>query len=197
MQITNGTVEMEYPHKVADFQIPKAKVSLSFVIPEGEDVDMVLAKVGEMARSRAMQMAGAAPVEHVAVPPTQAAPTRSRKTPPPGPPAGDAPIVIEPPVSEPKPAVADPFGSGATAASDTSAVAPAGDTPNPAADPRLTDQALRQAIQVKLEHAPDRQTATNAVRALVTSFTNDPVKQIYTVTDPAARMEFLVKLGAL
>ena len=69
--------------------------------------------------------------------------------------------------------------------------------PSPAADPRLTDKGLQQAIQQKLERSTDRQLTTNAIRALVGEFTGDAVKQIYVITDPAARAEFLARLGGL
>ena len=57
MQITNGQIEYEHPHKVADFQIPKAKVTLSFVLDPAEDADVAVARVAEIARSRAIAAA--------------------------------------------------------------------------------------------------------------------------------------------
>ena len=184
MQITNGQIEYEHPHKVADFQIPKAKVTLSFVLDPAEDVDLALARGGEMARGRAISMATGAIAAVLsqrddAAPPVAAAPPvpRGRRT---------APAVAP-----------EPSPTPAAAVSDTSSAAPIGDTPSPVADPRLTDKGLQQAIQQKLERSTDRQLTTNAIRALVGEFTGDAVKQIYVITDPAARAEFLARLGGL
>ena len=186
MQITNGQVEYEHPHKVADFQIPKAKVTLSFVLDAAEDVEAAIAHVGAMARARAVSMAtGAAVTTTAAASPT---PTpKARKTPPVVPPA--APVEQS--------AAKEVAPTPAAAVSDTSNAAPTGATPSPAADPRLTDKGLQQAIQAKLERSIDRQLTTNDIRGLVREFTGDAVKQIYVVTDPATRAEFLHRLGEL
>lgn len=195
MQITNGTIEYEHPHKVADFQIPKAKVTLSFVIPEGEDPEAAIASVGLMARLHAHRIAGAPTPQTAAVPPTPPAPApapRGR-----GKAAQQTTQTADAPPATAPTQVADPFGANAaqdtSAASDTGASQPA----SSADDPRLTNDGMRAAITRKVDAAKDRTATSAGIRDLVASYTGDRISPIYTVEDPAKRAEFLDKLAAL
>lgn len=55
--ITNGVVEYEHPHKVGDYVIPKAKVTLSFIVGAEEDAEAALVHVCRHARAYAIGMA--------------------------------------------------------------------------------------------------------------------------------------------
>lgn len=206
MNITDGKVEYEHPHKVAEFQYPKAKVALSFTLGEGEDAAAALAVVGDMAKHRAMVMSGAV-VEDA--PETAAArPTIRAKRTPPAPPLSEtqpstAPATADASASSVAPlagAASDPFG-GATVASDTSGAAPNGASPPASAavipDPRLTDKGIQDATAAKIASAKDRQAATIAVKKLRAKFTGSPELPMAHVTDPAKLTQYLTELNAL
>lgn len=55
MQITNGTVEFTTPRP---FEAKSARVSLTFMVADGEDAEAVAATVGEIAQRRALAMVG-------------------------------------------------------------------------------------------------------------------------------------------
>lgn len=56
MNITNGTIEFEHPKKIADYEIKRVKVSLSYSLAEGEDEDLALALVSTMVHKQVMDM---------------------------------------------------------------------------------------------------------------------------------------------
>lgn len=195
-QITNGTVTFERNRKTADYEGKRASVSLSFVIPEGEDPEAAIASIGLRAMLQAFTMVGEqAPQQAAAVPPTQPAPapaTRGR-----GKAAQQTTQTADAPPATAPTQVADPFGANAaqdtSAASDTGASQPA----SSADDPRLTNDGMRAAITRKVDAAKDRTATSAGIRDLVASYTGDRISPIYTVEDPAKRAEFLDKLAAL
>lgn len=217
MQITNGSIEYEHPHKVADYQVPKAKVSLSFTL-DGDDPENAIAMVGQMARLRAIAIAtGSEPQQAVIVPPTPpAAPTTRRGAVMPGTPASFNPSGTQESGTQPPsatgptatipaspsevavpPTVAVP---PATVAQATLPAAPPGQLPSPASDPRLTDQALSQLCgQIVNKHqqgTPERQATVQAVSALRTEYTGNPALTVAAI--PAERRaEFFAKLSAI
>lgn len=57
MRITNGSVTYEHPYKIADFQIRKAVVALSFELGESEEPEAALKRVGNLAQAHAVRIA--------------------------------------------------------------------------------------------------------------------------------------------
>lgn len=200
MQITNGSIEYEHPHKIADYQVPKAKVSLSFTL-DGDDVEAALVKVGEMARQRAMAIAtGQAPLTAPAPSPAPPAPvTKGRKA------AAifsaTSPVTAaEEPTVLTAPAV-DPFGqSDATAVPATSAAADTGASPPASSviDPKLTEPGLTDACNRKVANLQGdaRQMMINKLRELKAGYGAAPGMG-FTAIPMERRAEFLAALQAL
>lgn len=62
MQITNGKVSFTRSVKPADYEKKEATVELSFGIADGEDPAEVVARVGQLAQEKALQLVGLKPV---------------------------------------------------------------------------------------------------------------------------------------
>lgn len=215
MQITNGSITFERNRKTADYEGKKASVTLSFLIAEGENAEVVashvgvlamnraLLMVGEQAMTDALQPAGQFPAHELpAAPPTvPAAATRGRKSPPPSvtqPSPAAAPEAVSASSAAPlSDAASDPLAATAVPATSAAAAIGALTPASFAVDPRLTDVGLRQACQQKVENAADKQAMTGKLKALIVKYSGDPMKPIQSVTDAAKRGEFLVELGKL
>lgn len=61
VQITNGVVKYGRTMKTGDYENKRADVELSFTVPEGEDGEAAIAKVGSMAAAHCVAILGAAP----------------------------------------------------------------------------------------------------------------------------------------
>ena len=192
MIITNGTVERVY--KPGDYE--SRRVSLSFNIDPGEDINSVLAQVTGLAEAHARQQ----PSPVAAVPPTQVVIPGPAKRGPGRPPS--APVQVVEPVATVAPA-ADPFAPDAAPTSpvpaepDTSTVVRPGPSTSPASvDPRLTDQALSEACALRVNGAPDRTVFAQALVKLRAEYTGSPALTVAAIP-MEKRVEFLERLGVL
>jgi len=200
MQITNGTVERTY--KPADYE--GRRVSLSFNLDPGDDVNTTLAHVASLAEHHARVQPGPIqPAMPPASPVSQAAPSSALPVMPPTPPvtAGPGPsatTAASPSSPVPPPPPAPVAAPPAPVAPATSPAPPLGSSPNPASgiDPRLTDKALADACTAKINAAQDRQAMVNLVMPLRTKYTNNPALPVAAIP-VEQRANFLAELAAL
>lgn len=206
MRITNGSVTYEHPYKIADFQIRKAVVSLSFNIDEGEDATLATANAAALAYKQAVAMSG----EHVPLSETAA----SEALPPA--PAAEAPTVVASSKTRTRRSAAvpepnDPLppqmqkGDGWESNQPGQKVDGGWDvvTPWPAEKqelPPVTDLELNQACSAKAQQFLEAGIAdgTQRIRGLIASFHHDDqTKMITALEDHDARREFLAQLKDL
>ncbi len=207
MVITNGTVERVY--KPGDYE--SRRVSLSFNIDPGEDINSVLAQVTGLAEAHARQQ----PSPVAAVPPTQVVIPPPAKRGPGRPPASPATSLNTAVVSNTGPIAtsgvspSDPFAPApldfrnavpidpVPVEPDTSTVVPPGPSTSPASvDPRLTDQALSEACALRVNGAPDRTVFAQSLVKLRAEYTGSPALTVAAIP-MEKRVEFLERLGGL
>lgn len=197
-EIVSGEVEYTTPRP---FETNSARVKLSFTIAPGADPNQATLLVGNMARQRAENMVDGrmTATEVLAEEGAPVPPTRTRAKP-----AIVAPAALPGQnATPPQPTVAQTVEPGPTSViAPTSVVQPVGLIPSPASvDPRLSDQALKEAQSVKMNAiklaGQDTTSMANAIKALRAKFTGDPALSITVVTDMTLRAQFLNELAAL
>ena len=219
MQVTNGSITFERNRKTADYEGKKASVTLSFLIPEGEDAEAAAARVGQLAMNRALMMVGEtaqeAVVQHFPAheqPPAPAsvpAPKGRRAANPPSASSGDpsAPTQNNPPMTTP--AVVASSASGvsagqpsplaATAAPATPAAAATGASPQASsvADPRLSVKGMEDVVARAVEKSANRQATILEIKRISTELTGNEAIRMRSIEDLAKRAEFVRRVELL
>ncbi len=185
MSITNGTIEYSRRIRTGDFEHKDAKVSLSFTVPDGGDVDALIELVGGAAVLRAHTMVGeqrpaVAPAPKVK---TWAGPSVGQRVADPAPPAAP----VEQAITGLTPA-GTLNGPGAIATASPSEI--------------ITDKKLVEELTAKnarlLGHAEtdlERSAAPVKLHKLVAEFVPPPAK--VQAIPQEKRAEFLQRLAAL
>lgn len=187
-QIVSGEVEYATPRP---FELSSARVKLTFTVEPGADPEPAMAAVGQMARARAEAMVSGAPA--AAVPPT----TRTRKPAETPPPTGALTTLTAQAVAPPPPTSV----IGSTTAQSAQVAQTVVGVSTGAADPRLTDLAIKEACAARVNAVKvagaDTTNIVNGVRALVAKYTGGPGISITTVADLTLRSQFLLELAGL
>ena len=203
MVITNGSITFERNRKTADYEGKKASVTLSFLIPEGEDAEAAAARVGQLAMNRALMMVGeiAQGVQHfpahelpAAAPASVPAPKGRRAANPPA-------VSLTPPdnAAESAPPATAPSPLAVTAAPATSAAAATGASPQASsvADPRLSVKGMEDVVAKVVERSANRQATILEIKRISTELTGNEAIRMRSIEDLAKRAEFVRRVELL